>query len=96
MAEELAARVLEGGLAGLAYGLTGYARSRAARGSALRGEGLLSSVIWGALVGLVSGLLGVRLEAAERILLDIGGLALVKKLAEAAWHGLVAKRVWAR
>jgi len=83
-------------LAGLAYGLSGYARSRASRGASLEGQVLLSSVLWGATVGLVSALLGVEIETAERILMDVGGLVLAKKLSETIWHGWLSKRVWTR
>ncbi|MEM1533927.1 MAG: hypothetical protein QW059_05190 [Nitrososphaerota archaeon] len=89
-------RVLEGVAAGVVYGFSGYLKSRAASGAGLRPEGLFSAALWGGLVGLVSGAMGVDMKTAENILFDLGLLVLVKKLSEAVWHSPPIRRIWSR
>lgn len=96
MVPQLFERLFEGAAAGLVYGVSGYLKSRASSGEGLRLGELFTAVVWGMLVGLASGWLGVELETAEKVLFDLGVLVVVKKLAETVWHTEPVRRIWSR
>jgi len=83
---ELISKVGSGVVAGIMYSLSSYAKKKDQEFDWVK---FVSTIGFGAFVGLVHGSIGLDLSAANALLINLGAVPIVENVCKAIWRKLV-------